>query len=46
TLTALATGYTIAGGTSEKTLTVTENATIDQDLQKSASVEFAGITLP
>ena len=45
-LTENTTGFSAAGGSStEKTLTVSETATIDQDLQQSASPEFSGLNL-
>jgi len=43
---AQATGFIVTGGTTtQKDLTVTEDCTIDQDLQKSASPTFAGLTI-
>lgn len=45
TLTANVTGFSVAGGTSSKTLTVSEDATIDQDIQQSAAPSFAGLAL-
>ncbi|MBK2124816.1 phage head spike fiber domain-containing protein [Fangia hongkongensis] len=41
----LATGYTLAGGTSTKTLTVSEDSTIDQNLATTASPTHADLTL-
>lgn len=41
-----ATGWQQSGGTTSKTLTVSENSTIDQDLQQSASPTFSNINLP
>jgi len=40
TPTALAVGFTVAGGTTSKTLTVSDNSTIDQDLQTTAGPTF------
>lgn len=41
-----ATGFIVTGGTTtQKDLTVTADATIDQDLQQSASPTFAGFTI-
>lgn len=40
-----AAGFEIEGGTTKKTLTVSEDVTLDQDLQTSASPTFAGITI-
>ena len=40
----LATGYTFAGGTASRTLTVIANSTIDQNLQTTASVVFGNVT--
>ena len=45
-LTENTTGFAVAGGSStEKTLTVSETATIDQDLQQSASPLFSNLNL-
>lgn len=41
----LSTGFSLSGGTASKTLTVTQNATIDQDLQQSASPTWAAINI-
>jgi len=42
----LATGFKLTGGTTtQKVLTVSADATIDQDLQQSASPTFAGLTI-
>lgn len=38
-----ATGYSLAGGTTTKTLTVTEDSTIDQNLSTGSNVSFLGI---
>jgi len=46
TLTGVATGFTIAGGTTSKTLTVVDDCTVNQDLQTTDSPTFAGITIP
>lgn len=40
------TGFTVTGGnTTQKTLAVSSDVTLDQDLQQSASPTFAGITI-
>lgn len=44
TLTAQTTGFTIAGGSASRTLTLTANSTIDQDLATTASPTFIGHT--
>jgi len=41
----LAVGYTLDGGVSQKTLTVTENSTIDQDLSFLSGPSFTGLTV-
>ena len=43
--TELATGYSLAGGTAVRTLTVTANSTIDQNLQTTASPLFSALTV-
>lgn len=43
TETAEAVGFTIAGGTTSKTLTVSEDVTLDQDLQTTSSPSFAEV---
>jgi len=44
-LTANATGFTVAGGTAVKTVTVTSNVTLDQDLSTTSSPTFNALTL-
>jgi len=43
TQTAEAVGFTIAGGTTPKTLTISETCVIDQDLQESAAATFGSL---
>lgn len=45
TLTAQATGFTAAGGTSSKTLTLTGDATIDQSVATNSSPAFTAVNL-
>jgi len=45
TLTGLATGFTVAGGTTSKTLTVVDDCTVGQDLQTTDSPTFAGLII-
>jgi hypothetical protein len=45
TLTAAATGFAVAGGTSSKTLTVSGDATIDQAVAVASSPTFLGATI-
>lgn len=45
TLTANATGFSLAGGTASRTLTVTANSTIDQNLASTQIVAFSGVEL-
>ena len=45
TLTAKAAGFSIAGGTASKTLTVSQDASLDQDLLTTSSPTFNGLTL-
>lgn len=44
-LSALATGFSIAGGATSKTLTVSGDATINQSVATTASPTFAGVTV-
>jgi len=44
-LTSNATGFSIAGGTASKTLTVVTNVTLDQNLATTSSPTFGGLTL-
>jgi len=44
TLLALATGFSVAGGTTSKTLTIEETCTIDQDLSTTSTPTFDGLT--
>jgi len=37
----LSTGFSIAGGTTSKTLTISENCTLDQNLSKTSFVQFS-----
>ncbi|MDL2342274.1 MAG: right-handed parallel beta-helix repeat-containing protein [Patescibacteria group bacterium] len=43
-LTATANGFTVAGGTAVKTLTVTANVSLDQNLATTSSPSFAGLS--
>jgi hypothetical protein len=45
TLTANAVGFSAAGGTTSKTLTVSTNVTLDQNIATTSSPTFAGLTL-
>lgn len=40
-----ATGFSVAGGTASKTLTVSEDSTINQNLSTTSDVEFQGTTI-
>lgn len=44
-LTAAATGFTIAGGTTSKTLTVSDNATINQSVATTSSPAFSAVAI-
>jgi len=44
-LSSLATGFSIAGGTTSKTLTITDDSTINQNLTTASNPTFAGLGL-